>query len=104
MEHFITIIIIDIIFVISAILILIGKGDFLIAGYNTSSKEKKEKVNVKRLRLVIGGFLIIVALLLPLPFFIDKGENALAHIITIITILVMTVVLLILSNTWCIKK
>ena len=37
------------------IIVLAGKGDMLIAGYNTASKEEKEKVNIKRLRLLIGG-------------------------------------------------
>ena len=95
-------IVIAIILVIFGVIILIGKGDFLVAGYNTASKEKKQKVNVKRLRLVIGGFLIIVALTLSLPFLIGNGENT--RTITIITIVVMTIVCLLLANTWCIKK
>ena len=95
-------IVIAIILVIFGVIILIGKGDFLVAGYNTASKEKKQKINVKRLRLVIGGFLIIVALTLSLPFLIGNGENS--RMITIITIVVMTIVCLLLANTWCIKK
>lgn len=95
-------IVIAIILVIFGVIILIGKGDFLVAGFNTASKEKKQKVNVKRLRLVIGGFLIIVALTLSLPFLIGNGENA--RTITIITIVVMTIVCLLLANTWCLKK
>ncbi len=95
-------IVIAIILMIFGVIILIGKGDFLVAGYNTASKEKKQKINVKRLRLVIGGFLIIVALTLSLPFLIGNGENT--RMITIITIVVMTIVCLLLANTWCIKK
>ena len=95
-------IVIAIILVIFGVIILIGKGDFLVAGYNTASKEKKQKVNVKRLRLVIGVFLIIVALILLLPLFIDNQENT--HMITAITIIIMTIVCLLLANTWCIKK
>lgn len=95
-------IVIAIILMIFGVIILIGKGDFLVAGYNTASKEKKQKINVKRLRLVIGGFLIIVALTLSLPFLIGNGENT--RTITIITIVVMTIVCLLLANTWCLKK
>ena len=40
------------------VLILIGKGDNLIAGYNTASKKEKAQYNVKRLRGLIGGLLI----------------------------------------------
>lgn len=104
MEGSITIIIIDIILVIFAGLIMFGKGDFLIAGYNTSSKEKKEKVNIKRLRLVIGVFLIIVAILLSIPLMFGEEENALVNFIPIIAILILTFVLIIIANTWCIKK
>ena len=95
-------IVIAIILMIFGVMILIGKGDFLVAGFNTASKEKKQKVNVKRLRLVIGVFLIIVALILLLPLFIDNQENT--HMITAITIIIMTIVCLLLANTWCIKK
>ena len=34
-----------------AFIILKGWGDGLIAGYNTASKEKQEKYNIKRLRM-----------------------------------------------------
>lgn len=37
-------IIITAIFIVMAIFILIGKGDFLIAGYNTASEEKKRDI------------------------------------------------------------
>ena len=41
-------IIVDIILVILGIVILTGKGDFLIAGYNTAKKEEKERKELKR--------------------------------------------------------
>jgi len=63
-------IILAIIFVVMAIVILSGKGDWLIAGYNTASKKEKEQVNIKRLRLIVGLFLLIVA---PLLFIL--GDN-----------------------------
>ena len=44
-------IVIAIILVIFGVIMLIGKGDFLVAGYNTASKEKKQKIKVKRLRI-----------------------------------------------------
>ena len=37
------------------IVILAGKGDWLIAGYNTSSPEEREKYDIRRLRLLMGG-------------------------------------------------
>ena len=38
-------IIIAIILALMGVIVLAGKGDMLIAGYNTASKEEKEKVN-----------------------------------------------------------
>ncbi|MBR4227934.1 MAG: DUF3784 domain-containing protein, partial [Bacteroidales bacterium] len=35
---------------VMGIIIIIGKGDNLIAGYNTASKEERAKYNIKRLR------------------------------------------------------
>lgn len=43
-----------IICLVFSILIFIGKGDFLIAGYNTASKEEKEQYHTKRIRIVLG--------------------------------------------------
>jgi hypothetical protein len=38
-----------------AVLLLTGKGSFLIAGYNTANKEKKKRYNEKRLCRVMGS-------------------------------------------------
>ena len=46
---------------IMGIVILIGKGDKLISGYNTASEEEREQYNIKRLRGLIGGLLIVLA-------------------------------------------
>ena len=43
-----------IICLVFSILLFIGKGDFLIAGYNTASKEEKEQYHTKRIRIVLG--------------------------------------------------
>ena len=101
MESFI---IISIIFVILAVIILMGKGDFLIAGYNTASKEDKKKVNIKRLRLVIAGILILVPLIIGIPFFMCKEDNASAEIIAAIIGIIIAFTGIILANTWCLKK
>lgn len=38
-----------------SIIWLLGKGEFLIAGFNTTSKEKRQQYDVKRLCRVMGG-------------------------------------------------
>ncbi len=92
---------------IAAILVVIGviilavKGDMLIAGYNTASEEEKEKVNIKRLRLLIGGLSVIIA---PL-FFIPNDENDVSLGLTIAGIVVvLTIIVLVLANPWAMKK
>jgi len=37
-------------FIVLAIIFLMGKGDMLIAGYNTASEDEKKKVDIQRLR------------------------------------------------------
>lgn len=89
------------ILVVIGVIILAGKGDMLIAGYNTASEEEKEKVNIKRLRLLIGGLSVIIA---PL-FFIPNEENDVSLGLTIAGIVVvLTIIVLVLANTWAMKK
>ena len=40
---------------ILTVVLLMGKGSFLIAGYNTSSKEEKQEYDEKKLCRVVGG-------------------------------------------------
>lgn len=56
-----------IVFFIIGIVILIDKGDWLIAGYNTASEEERKKVNIVRLRIVMAiicwlsaGFVLLI--------------------------------------------
>ena len=100
----IVLIIIGIIFIVLGVIILIGKGDFLIAGYNNARKEEKDKINVKRLRYVIAGLLFIIPAILSIPILIGQEENAVAHFLTVIYAFIMIIVAIILANTWCIKK
>ena len=80
---------------IMGIVILIGKGDNLIAGYNTSSEEEKSNYNIKRLRGLIGGLLILLA---PTTFLLGQESTAAPLSFTGIT-LVACIVVVILANT-----
>lgn len=51
-------------FVLSAFL-LTGHGSFLIAGYNTSSREEKEKYNAQKLCRTVGVSLLLILLVTP---------------------------------------
>lgn len=48
-----------IVLIILTIILLSGRGGWLIAGYNTSSKEEKEKYNEKKLCRWTGLFVMI---------------------------------------------
>ncbi len=85
--------------VIMAIVILAGKGDWLIAGYNTASKKEKEQVNIKRLRFIVGLFLLIVA---PLLFIL--GDNLIRVLVFVVVVISLAVCCSILANTWAKKK
>ncbi len=81
--------------------ILIGKGDNLISGYNTASKEEREQYDIKRLRGMIGGLLIVQAPLLILML----GQESMASIWSFCAIsFVLCIIVVILANTWAKKK
>lgn len=83
------------------IVILIGKGDKLIAGYNTASEKEKEQYDIKRLRGLIGGLLIVMA---PMTFFSLKAESMAAVGSFIACSLILCIIVVILANTWAKKK
>ena len=54
------------IFVLLGILLSMGKGSFLIAGFNTMSKEEKEKYDVVSLCKFMGKFMFTIAICITL--------------------------------------
>lgn len=80
---------------VMAIVILCGKGDMLISGYNTASPEERAQYNILRLRLVTGVAMIIVALTVAITSLVEDGEK------WIIPILIPTIIgVLIFGNIW----
>ena len=86
------------------IVILSGKGDNLIAGYNTASEEERKEVNIKRLRIVVAGICILAPVVISLPVFIGKEGDASLHLFTAFCVILMTIIGLVLANTWCKRK
>jgi len=91
-----------ILFIALALVFLAGKGDRLIAGYNTASEEERSKVDIHRLRILMAICSFLgAALSVFLGFFgEDKGKSTIA----VIVFIVLTIVIIILSNTWAKKK
>ena len=92
----------SILFVSLALIILFGKGDKLIAGYNSANEEERRKYDMRRLRLVTGVALILVAAEIWIMSVI--GDDVGGIVITIIAILFVAIVAVILANTWCKRK
>jgi len=88
------------IILIMGVVILLGKGDNLIAGYNTASKAEREEYDIKRLRGLIGGMLIALG-----PTTLVLLEESLTSTISFIALtFILCIVVVILANTWARKK
>ena len=84
---------------IIAVILLMGKGSFLIAGYNTS--RNKEKYNEKRLCRVVGGGLGVITLVMAAWSIMGDQFPVAAFVISIIAVVAA---IQILSNTVCVVK
>ena len=91
-----------ILFIVLAIVFLMGKGDKLIAGYNTASEEEKKKVDIQRLRLLMAVMMVITAGYCFLLGFVGKDPNY--GLAATFVFIVLTFVFIILANTWAKKK
>ena len=95
------IILLSAVLLIMGIIILIGKGDNLIAGYNLATEEEKKKYHVKWLRFLIGGLLVVLA---PLTFFMMKEPTTANTMSFVASTFVLCIVAVILANTWAKKR
>ena len=89
------------ILLITAIIILLGKGDMLMAGYNTASKKEREKFDVRKLRLITGILLIIFV---PFCLLINNNITKSWPYALDAIILVVIITAIVLANTWARKK
>lgn len=83
------------------ILLLTGRGSFLIAGYNTASKEEKEMYDEKKLCKSMGILLIVISIMLAIMGYVDTDEFALKMLIPFIGAIVVE---LFYVNRCCKKK
>lgn len=90
----ITLLIVVAICVAAGVLLLLGRGDWLISGYNTASAKERAEYNIRRLRLVMGIGMLAVGALVLLDLFVAYEA------FLIVTILPVTILILVLGNTW----
>ena len=94
--------ILAVLFLVFAIVFLMGKGDKLIAGYNTASEEERAKVNIKRLRILMAILSVITAGYVSiLPIIGDNPQDQMGALFVFFAI---TIIFIILANTWAKKK
>ena len=79
-------------------LILMGRGDYLISGYNTASEKRRERYNLFRLRLITGLMCIYCAIVLIIGYYVEN-EAFMAY-----AILPAAVLYILLSYTWVRRK
>ena len=91
-----------ILFVPLILLILSGRGDNLIAGYNTASEKEREQYHIKRLRLVIAGIMLATIILFWIPILMNDKEPY--KFIVLIGMFPVCFIGIILANTWAKKK
>ena len=89
-----TLIAVTALLVVMGIVILLGKGDMLISGYNTASPEERAQYNIRRLRLVMGIGIIAVAGVVLLDAFLNLNWLIIATVVPI------SILIVILGNTW----
>jgi di/tricarboxylate transporter len=95
-------VILSIIFIVLAIVFLMGKGDKLIAGYNTASEEEKSKVNIKRLRLLMAVICVITAGYVCIqPIIVNDRAVQMGAFFAFFLVMIVFVIL---ANTWAKKK
>ena len=91
-------IVFSLLFVVSIIL-LSGHGSGLIAGYNTASKEEKERINQKKLCRIVGaGLLPIAVLILVMAILFETLPSFFVYIFVLFTLL-DAVMIIVLANT-----
>ena len=90
------------IIIVLCVVILVGKGDHLIAGYNTASEEKQRQYNIKRLRLVVASICFFTILACWVPLLTDNPIVKM-YSIPMLTFSILCIGL-ILINSWCKKK
>ena len=91
------------IFTVLSIVLLSGHGSWFISGYNTATKEEKEKYDEKKLCRTMGIGMSIIAILVLTMGLLENILPASFVYIALGIILVDVVVIIILGNTLCRK-
>ena len=95
--------IVFVIFAVLSIVLLSGHGSWVISGYNTASKEEKEKYDEKKLCRTMGIGMSIISILILIMGLFESVLPAFFVYIALGIILIDVAVIIILGNTLCRK-
>lgn len=62
---FIILSVISLLIVVVAVVIMLGHGDDFIVGYNIASKKTRDMYDIRRVRVIVGVLLMLIAMALP---------------------------------------
>lgn len=92
------------VFGLMSVLLFMGKGSFLIAGYNTASEKEKAKYNKLRLCRLMGGYMAFLTVFVGLcALYENKLPDKVSRFFPYL-FLFLTAAMFILANTVCRAK
>lgn len=89
---------------ILSIILISGHGEWFISGYNTASKEEREKYDSKKLCRTIGAGMAVITILIFFTILFEQILPAAFAYIMAGIILADIVIMMILANTICKKR
>ena len=94
--------VISLMLVLLAVVILTGKGDGFIAGYNTAKEEERKQFNMKRLRAVVA---VMILFTVAFVWYVNWLNDTVAIMLGAVPVfLIGNIAGIIIANTWCKKK
>lgn len=94
--------VISLMLVLLAVVILTGKGDGFIAGYNTAKEEERKQFNMKRLRAVVA---VMILFTVAFVWYVNWLNDTVAIMLGAVPVfLIGNIAGIIIANTWCLKK
>lgn len=93
--HVIFLIVISVLCTAISVMILVGRGDWMISGYNLASAETKAKYNIQRLRLLSAITLAVVVIMVWLSYILDLSDIVIASVV-----IAVAIISAVLQYTW----
>ena len=95
--------IVGLLFAVISITLISGHGANLIAGYNTASREEKNRYDAKKLCRVVGIGMALIALMMFIMAIWQSVLPASFFTVFIVVTVIDCIVIIVLSNTICKK-